>query len=257
MPARRSRLAAVLTLAATLVALPLGALASHDFADVPDSNIYHADISALAASGVTTGCGGGNFCPSAFVTREQMAAFMNRLGALAAGKTPVVNATKLDGLDSTDFMPSGDIVTTQLGPWLTTNDASMDITVDRTYEYEQLNAASNGLATFQLELAAPLAIGSATYGIKSVEVCWDASANVSITESGVEELIPGQVNRHLVNDGSTIGVSLSGCHTWTVATPTLIEGSIVFYLRLSFSSSGTLQVVGTTVTWTPTATLYS
>jgi len=32
-----------------------------------------------------------------------MAAFMNRLGALASGKTPVVNADKLDGLDSTAF----------------------------------------------------------------------------------------------------------------------------------------------------------
>jgi hypothetical protein len=98
----------VLALALALAAFPLGALASHDFADVPDSNPFHADISALAASGVTTGCGGGNYCPSAFVTREQMAAFMNRLGALAAGKTPVVNADKLDGLDSTDFLVHGE-----------------------------------------------------------------------------------------------------------------------------------------------------
>jgi hypothetical protein len=98
--ARLSRLPAVLTLAAILVAFPLGALASHDFADVPDSNIFHADISALVDSGVTSGCGGGNYCPSANVTREQMAAFLNRLGALAPGKTPVVNADRLDGLDS-------------------------------------------------------------------------------------------------------------------------------------------------------------
>jgi hypothetical protein len=32
-----------------------------------------------------------------------MAAFMNRLGALGAGKTPVVNADKIDGLNSTAF----------------------------------------------------------------------------------------------------------------------------------------------------------
>ncbi|HLE58875.1 MAG TPA: S-layer homology domain-containing protein, partial [Candidatus Limnocylindria bacterium] len=86
-PTRRT--VAALALGLALAAFPLGALASHQFGDVPDSNIYHADIDALADSGVTTGCGGGNFCPSAFVTREQMAAFMNRLGALAAGKTPV------------------------------------------------------------------------------------------------------------------------------------------------------------------------
>jgi hypothetical protein len=90
-----------------VVAFPLGVIASHQFSDVPDSNTYHADIDALADAGVTTGCGDGTtFCPSAFVTREQMAAFMNRLGALAAGKNPVVNADKLDGLDSSDFLQS-------------------------------------------------------------------------------------------------------------------------------------------------------
>jgi len=81
-PRRHRRFAAALSLVLALAAFPLGTLASHDFLDVPDSNIFHNDISALAAAGVTTGCGGGNFCPSAFVTREQMAAFMNRLGNL-------------------------------------------------------------------------------------------------------------------------------------------------------------------------------
>jgi hypothetical protein len=100
----RRRLAVIAFLVGGLLALPFGyVLASHQFGDVPDSNIYHNDIDALADSGVTSGCGGGNFCPSAFVTREQMAAFMNRLGALAAGKKPVVNADRLDGLDSMQF----------------------------------------------------------------------------------------------------------------------------------------------------------
>ena len=85
------------------IAFPLGALARHQFSDVPDSNPYHADIDALADTGVTTGCGGGKFCPTAFVTREQMAAFMNRLGALQAGKTPVVNADRVDSRNASDL----------------------------------------------------------------------------------------------------------------------------------------------------------
>jgi hypothetical protein len=90
-----------------MIAFPLGVIASHQFSDVPNTNTYHADIDALADAGVTTGCGDGStYCPSAFVTREQMAAFMNRLGALGAGKTPVVNATKLDGIDSSQFVRS-------------------------------------------------------------------------------------------------------------------------------------------------------
>ncbi len=48
------------------------------FGDVPDSNIFHDDISAIAKAGVTTGCTTGLFCPSANVSREAMAAFMHR-----------------------------------------------------------------------------------------------------------------------------------------------------------------------------------
>ena len=103
---RSRRPLAAVALMLALIAFPLGALASHQFSDVPDSNPFHVDIDALVDSGVTSGCGGGNYCPSAFVTREQMAAFLNRLGALQVGKTPVVNATKVDGLDSSQFARS-------------------------------------------------------------------------------------------------------------------------------------------------------
>jgi S-layer homology domain len=72
-------------------------LASHQFSDVPNSNIFHGDVDALVDAGVTAGCGGGKYCPNQAVTRGQMAAFMNRLGALAPGKTPVVNADRVDG----------------------------------------------------------------------------------------------------------------------------------------------------------------
>lgn len=51
---------------------------SQRFLDVPPSNPFYAFIDRLAALGITVGCGGGNYCPSAFVTREQMAAFIIR-----------------------------------------------------------------------------------------------------------------------------------------------------------------------------------
>jgi hypothetical protein len=86
------------------ITFPLGVLAAISFSDVPPSNPFYNDIQAVAEKGVTTGCGGGKFCPKDFVTREQMAAFMNRLGALEAGKTPVVNADKVDGIDSSALL---------------------------------------------------------------------------------------------------------------------------------------------------------
>ena len=35
-------------------------------------------IEQLAAEGITAGCGGGNYCPDAQVTRDQMAVFLVR-----------------------------------------------------------------------------------------------------------------------------------------------------------------------------------
>jgi len=48
------------------------------FADVPCSHPFAAWINEAARRGITTGCGGGNFCPAAVVTRAQMAIFLVR-----------------------------------------------------------------------------------------------------------------------------------------------------------------------------------
>ena len=54
--------------------VPLGWFA--DFEDVPQSNLFHDDVESLFRSAVSAGCGGGNFCPTAAVTRAQMAVFL-------------------------------------------------------------------------------------------------------------------------------------------------------------------------------------
>ncbi len=107
----RRQLPLVAIVMTAAVSFPLGVLASHRFTDVPTSNTFHADIDAIAAKGVTTGCATTKYCPKDFVTREQMAAFLNRLGALGPGKTPVVNADKVDGLQASQFVRS-DVPTT-------------------------------------------------------------------------------------------------------------------------------------------------
>jgi S-layer family protein len=47
------------------------------FSDVPPSHDFFRFIEALARSGITAGCGGGNFCPDAPLTRGQMAVFLS------------------------------------------------------------------------------------------------------------------------------------------------------------------------------------
>ena len=48
------------------------------FNDVPVSDPAFQFVEALAASGITGGCGGGNFCPDNPVTRRQMAVFLSK-----------------------------------------------------------------------------------------------------------------------------------------------------------------------------------
>jgi hypothetical protein len=48
------------------------------FNDVPTNHPFFRVIEALAASGITSGCGNGNFCPGGAVTRQEVAKFIAR-----------------------------------------------------------------------------------------------------------------------------------------------------------------------------------
>jgi hypothetical protein len=50
--------------------------AQASFADVPTNDFGFQYVEALASSGITGGCGGGNYCPDLPVTRRQMAIFI-------------------------------------------------------------------------------------------------------------------------------------------------------------------------------------
>ena len=51
--------------------------ATATFGDVPIGHPAFRFVEALAASGITGGCGGGNYCPDAPLTRAQMAVFLS------------------------------------------------------------------------------------------------------------------------------------------------------------------------------------
>jgi hypothetical protein len=52
--------------------------ATGEFSDVPVDHWAADWIEQLAAEGITSGCGGGNYCPADSVTRDQMAVFLVR-----------------------------------------------------------------------------------------------------------------------------------------------------------------------------------
>lgn len=68
----RAQMATFLTRA---FALPT---ASTDPFSDDSGSVHEADINAVALAGITIGCGGTSFCPAGTVTREQMAAFLQR-----------------------------------------------------------------------------------------------------------------------------------------------------------------------------------
>ena len=66
------------TLAGAIIGykLQVSPAGSQTFNDVAPGDFGYQFIQALAASGITGGCGGGNFCPNGFLTRAQMAVFL-------------------------------------------------------------------------------------------------------------------------------------------------------------------------------------
>ena len=62
-----------------VVTAPAVVFASH-FTDVDPNSTFYENINNIAGAGLTTGCAPTLYCPSQPVTREQMAAFLNRTG---------------------------------------------------------------------------------------------------------------------------------------------------------------------------------
>jgi len=73
------------------------------FLDVPNTNFAYDFIETLALSGVTGGCGGGNYCPDDSVTRAQMAVFLER-GMRGSGYSPpAASGTVFGDVGAGDF----------------------------------------------------------------------------------------------------------------------------------------------------------
>jgi hypothetical protein len=244
----RRRLPLVAVVLTAAVAFPLGALANHSFSDVPTGHPFHGDIAAVKDSGVsTTGCGGGKFCPEDFVTRGQMAAFLNRLGALAPGKAPVVNADKVDGHD--EVLAAGTIVNSQQGPWVI-NGGNV-ATITHSYDVDSIRHPTTGGTAVQLPVEGPMSIGGTTYGLSSVQICMGGGDATILTTSVAQTVSPGSsVNR--IVDSTDRAAGDDACYTVTDGTPDLRTGAVHLILDMLFSEPGAVIFLGNvTSTWVP------
>ena len=71
------------------------------FLDVPPSHLFARAIERLRRTGITTGCGGGNYCPGDPVTRAQMAVFILRGKHGSSYHPPPATGTVFDDVPKT------------------------------------------------------------------------------------------------------------------------------------------------------------
>ncbi len=81
--------------------LPKGWLA--DFGDVAAASPFHAPVETIIRDGITSGCGGGNYCPSSSVTRAQMAVFLLRAEHGSGYVPPAATGTIFGDVHQGDF----------------------------------------------------------------------------------------------------------------------------------------------------------
>ena len=76
------------------------------FGDVPSNAFAAAWIERLAAEGIASGCGGGNYCPDASVTRAQMAVFLLKALVASSYVPPAATGTRFTDVPANAFAAS-------------------------------------------------------------------------------------------------------------------------------------------------------
>lgn len=242
MPSKRSKVL-LIALVAFATLIPVAANAAAGFTDVDDSSVYVADIQWLSDSGVTAGCNpptNDNFCPKANVTREQMAAFMHRLAA-----NRVVDAGMLNGLDDSDFMQHGTIVTTTGGTaWMPHTTAPT--TVDRN----TVNTTVSGDGRVVMSITAPTIIDGVEYGLASFELCLQKFGGAAyLTNISVTVANASGAGQQVLN--ATKDLSETGCYTYNVGAAA--GHGIGIVAQTAGSAVDTIRLGSIKATWTTAA----
>lgn len=97
--------------------------------DVPDGYTHHDNINWAFDNGVTSGCGGGNYCPEGNVSRGQMASFMRNLAGYVASAGVYVTRDDTDSpVIQRYYNNVNDTAPTISGGGLYTIDMGFDVT---------------------------------------------------------------------------------------------------------------------------------
>jgi hypothetical protein len=74
-----------------------------DFLDVPQANLFHASVTTLVTNGISAGCGAGNFCVDAALTRAQIAVLLLKAKNGLCFLPPLATGTVFADVAAGDF----------------------------------------------------------------------------------------------------------------------------------------------------------
>ena len=232
--------------------IPAMAIAADRFNDVPDTDPFHSDIGWLADAGVTAGCNpplNDEFCPEDPVKRKQMAAFMRRFAAYLGAEDGTVseadNAGTLDGLDSTDFLTAGTIVTSHHPAEWMDNSTTTNAPTYFTREVYLFESA-------ELGLTAPNEIGGVLYGLESVEFCYEVDGVAIITATLLQAHV-GVDWATIVSEGTDRTSTATECYTVSNTSPLHADSWNIYLTTTGGDGSGNRVVMRQVqATWQPT-----
>jgi hypothetical protein len=170
------------------------------FQDVPASNPFCRWVEQVARDSITGGCAAGLYCPSAPLTRAQMAVFLET--AMRGTATWDVNADLLDGMDSGEFILG---ITTGTGVQGGAPGGNVTLSLLPSF---QLPQSCTGGQYAQWNGAA-WACGTPTGGGTVTQVNTGAGLTGGpITTSGTLSVAPGGITSTMVADGNVAAVDI-------------------------------------------------
>lgn len=280
------RLRTITTIVVTaLIIAPAAALATHSFNDVGDGDFFHAAVDWMKDNGVTVGCnpsgGNTNYCPDDFVTRGEMAVFLERLdsedvflrpgdvqleggdadtldgkdsAAFLGASAKAADAGLLDGKDSTAFLPSSGETIIQFRDWDPSSPGVF--TTTESSGVFQIRSGSLNTGSLIADPDLPKQLFGVTMAVKQFDLCYTTRNGAMITA------VQGSV---FAENGDTFGTAVEhasdftdrtddACRTHSFSSPVPLTTDRYFHITVSVNvgaTSARVHLTKATVTLVP------
>ena len=200
---------------------------------------FETFICWMKDNGITTGTGGGKFSPEDYVTRGQMAVFMQRQAEI-----PPSTGNILISAGFQDWKPFN---------------SSDPVSYTYFSSQTQVTRSSIGSGFLSVNPDLPTVLYGRSLRLKGVQFCFDTftSTTLNYVELNTYSHTSGSLGRNLrFSDPTTRTGSL--CQLYTLATPVVLTANdgVNFFIQVNWSVAGTQFALGrTTFILDPTSTV--